>query len=66
MMLLEPLERRERLGDFVQVALAHRDQIENVAVFGHLSGERLGSTQALCVLSTLEQFPYAANFQLYR
>ena len=47
MMLLEALQRRERLGDSVQVPLAHRDQIEDVAVFGHLGGQRLGGPQTL-------------------
>ena len=66
MMLLEALEGRERLGDFIQVPLAQRDQIEHVAVFGHLGSQRLGSPEGLCVLPALEELPYAANFPFYR
>ena len=66
MLLLEPLEGRERLGDSAQVPLAHRDQIQNVAVFGHLGGQRLGRPQALGVLSALEELSYPVNFQFYR
>ena len=53
-MPFEALEGRQRLRDFSQVALAHGDQIQDIAVFRHLHGQRLGGVQALRILPALE------------
>ncbi len=51
---LEALERRERLGDPAQMPLIQRNQIEHVAIFGHLAAERLGRRERLGVAPALE------------
>ena len=42
---LQVLERRERVGDAPEVALADRHHVEHVAVFRHLCLQRLSGRQ---------------------
>jgi hypothetical protein len=64
--LLEPRERRERVGSSLHEPLTYRQQIENIPIFGHLADKRLGGAQAFGVLSALQKFAYPANLEFYR
>jgi hypothetical protein len=65
MVVLEALQSSEGLRNPAQVPLAHCDEIQDIAVFGYLDGERCGCPQSLGVLVALEKLAYAANFSLH-
>ena len=50
----------------LQMALIQRDQIEDIAILGHLSAERLGRAERLGVPPTLRELAYAPHFELDR
>src|SRR5581483_6439474 len=51
----QALERCKRLIDAAQIALAHRDEIEHVAVLGNFREQRLSATQRGGELAALEE-----------
>jgi hypothetical protein len=65
MVALEALQGSEGLLGLAQVPLAHRDEIQDIPVFGYFDGERLGCPQSLAMLVALEKLAYAANFQFH-
>ena len=65
-MLLQALERREGLRDSAELALAHRHQIQHVAVFRDPGGERLGRLQPLGQLQAFQERSYPPNLQYNR
>jgi hypothetical protein len=62
MVALEALQSSEGLRNPAQVPLAHRDEVQDIAVFGYFEGKRLSCPQSLGVLVALEKVAYAANF----
>src|SRR6185503_1139498 len=65
MMFLEPLQHRERFGYAPEVAQCECDQVQNVAILGHLERKCLTDPQRLLVLASIEQLAGTANAVLY-
>ena len=62
---MQPLQldqRRQRIGDPLEVALADRDHIQDITVFRDLIAQRLRSRERIREPALFEQFPYAQHF----
>jgi hypothetical protein len=54
-------EHRQRLGYALQIAQAHGDHVEHIAVLGNLRAQRLGRRQRGTELAAPQEFAYATH-----
>jgi hypothetical protein len=59
-------ERRQRIGDAAEIALADRDHVEHVAVLRHLAAQRLRRRQRRIIVTALHQLPDAQYLSFNR